>query len=374
MNKVNLTSVGDGCQEKPARPLTRAATEAICNRPGRVKYLSTCHLSRARTAPTPSRRPGAIAFWPIRPGSRFCWPCQKPLKPFPGWRRHWESTSTPSGLILTDFRLKGWCARKKAFRPEEEGLHAVSTSAKMSSGTPNYRAVIIACFPKCFWAFCAVRRGRPLRRRRSVRVKRGDAIWRVRALRNPAANLLRTPPSRLCKRSFCRCSSHLRSKRRSKGGTSSSTTVPTKRSPGKIKTRFALFTMEFYKASYECWGATSSRNLWSRLFNPTYAGRPWSPGQKKRGDEVLRRSKCNRGGKSSRPGRGPGESEAVCLGYSRVHEQELISLTMTPCPVSMCVVHGIQGSKERIALSTSMPFSSSSLDVSKTGVPIIPSS
>ncbi len=54
--------------------------------------------------------------------------------------------------------------------------------------------------------------------------------------------------------------------------------------------------------------------------------------------------------------------------YSRVQPQELISRLMMPLPVSMWVVQGMQGSKLRMARSTSMPLIWSSGTDSRMGV------
>ena len=54
--------------------------------------------------------------------------------------------------------------------------------------------------------------------------------------------------------------------------------------------------------------------------------------------------------------------------YSSVQPQELTSRTMTPRPVSMWVVQGMQGSKLRTARRTSMPFTWSSGTDSSSGV------
>ena len=60
--------------------------------------------------------------------------------------------------------------------------------------------------------------------------------------------------------------------------------------------------------------------------------------------------------------------------HSSVQPQELTSRTITPRPVSMCVVHGMHGSKLRTARRTSMPLTCSSGTLSRIGVSTIASS
>ncbi len=60
--------------------------------------------------------------------------------------------------------------------------------------------------------------------------------------------------------------------------------------------------------------------------------------------------------------------ECATSSHSSVHPQELISRVMMPLPVSMCVVHGMHGSKLRMARRMSMPLTWSSGTDSRIGV------